>query len=117
VKHRFLSKDDVHSHFRMAAFAQGSYSRHYLQYDEIDLNADMSGFQAGLIATQLKNKFAASAAVSFIKAIDNKRLHPEHFVKQIKPLIIRCQQDICFYQKSIKVLSSLILIFILSFWG
>ena len=84
VKHRFLSKDDVHSHFRMAAFAQGSYSRHYLQYDEIDLNADMSGFQAGLIATQLKNKFAASAAVSFIKAIDNKRLHPEHFVKPNK---------------------------------
>ncbi|MFN2437602.1 MAG: hypothetical protein ABR503_00275, partial [Chitinophagaceae bacterium] len=81
IKHRFLSKDDVHSHFRMAAFAQGSYSRHYLQYDEIDLNADISGFQAGLIATQLKNKFAGSASFSFIKAIDNKAIHPEHFVK------------------------------------
>ncbi len=84
VKHRFLSKDDVHSHFRMAAFAQASFSRHYLQYDEIDLNGDISGFQAGLIATQLKNKFAASASASFIKAVDNKSIPSEHFTKTNK---------------------------------
>ena len=84
AKHRFYSKDNIHSHFRMAAFGQASYSRHYLQYDEIDLNADISGFQAGLIATQLKNKFAASATASFIKAIDNKSLHPEHPIQANK---------------------------------
>src|SRR6187549_2041463 len=57
AKYRFLSNDDVHKHFRMAAFATG----------------DHSGVQGGLIATQLWNKFALSGTASIIEVLDEKR--------------------------------------------
>ncbi len=53
AKYRFLSIDDVHKHFRMAAFGAASYSRNHLDHNEINLMGDQSGVQAGLIATQL----------------------------------------------------------------
>ena len=56
AKYRFLSNDDVHKHFRMAAFATVAYSRNHLQHNELNLMGDHSGVQAGLIATQLWNK-------------------------------------------------------------
>ncbi len=64
-KYRFLSKDEVHQHFRMAAFGELGYSRNPYFFDEISLQGERNGAQLGLIATQLVNKFAASATVSY----------------------------------------------------
>jgi hypothetical protein len=66
-KYRFLSNDGVHRHFRMAAFGEMAYSRNPMMFDEVSLQGDISGVQAGLIATQLSNKLAVSATTSMIK--------------------------------------------------
>ena len=60
AKYRFLSHDDIHTHFRMAAFAEGSRTKAPFHYDEITLMGDKSGVGAGIIATQLWNKLALS---------------------------------------------------------
>lgn len=73
AKYRFLSKDDVHKHFRMAAFAAASYSRNHLQHNELNLMGDHSGVQVGVIATQLWNKLAVSGTVSETELFDKKR--------------------------------------------
>ena len=73
AKYRFLSNDDVHKHFRMAAFATAAYSRNHLQHNELNLMGDHSGVQAGLIATQLWNKLALSGTASIIEVLDEKR--------------------------------------------
>jgi hypothetical protein len=75
VKYRFLSIDDVHKHFRMAAFGEGSHSRNELMFDEISLDGDQSGIQAGLIATQLWNKLALSSTLSLIQVTSKKPKH------------------------------------------
>jgi hypothetical protein len=65
-KYRFYSADEMHRHFRMAIFAEGSYSRNkMLMYQELSLQGDISGVQGGLIATQLVNKAAVSATASY----------------------------------------------------
>jgi hypothetical protein len=73
AKYRFLSNDDIHKHFRMAAFATAAYSRNHLQHNELNLMGDHSGVQAGLIATQLWNKLALSGTASIIEVLDEKR--------------------------------------------
>ncbi len=73
AKYRFLSKDEVHKHFRMAVFAAGAYSRNHLDHNELNLYGDHNGVQAGLIATQLWNKIAVSGTVSIIEVFDEKR--------------------------------------------
>lgn len=73
AKYRFLSNDDVHKHFRMAAFATAAYSRNHLQHNELNLMGDHSGVQVGLIATQLWNKLAVSATISETEVFDRKR--------------------------------------------
>ena len=72
-KYRFLSNDDVHKHFRMAAFGEITKSRNEYHYDEVSIQGDRSGVQLGVIATQLINKFAASATVSHTQAFDPSR--------------------------------------------
>jgi len=72
-KYRFLSKDELHSHFRMAAFVDGSYTRSPFHYEEITLQGDRSGVQLGLIATQLWNKLAISGIVSHTQVLDESR--------------------------------------------
>jgi hypothetical protein len=76
AKYRFLSKDDVHKHFRMAAFATGAWSNNELVYQELNLDGDNSGFQLGLVATQLIHKFAASAGVSYVTQLETKSKLP-----------------------------------------
>jgi len=73
TKYRFLSNDDVHKHFRMAAFATAAYSRNHLQHNELNLMGDHSGVQVGVIATQLWNKLAVSGTASIIEVFDEKR--------------------------------------------
>jgi len=73
AKWRFYSQDEVHRHFRMAAFLQGSYSRNEPYYDELSLEGDQSGLQYGIIATQLVNKLAVSATVSNVQVLQSER--------------------------------------------
>jgi hypothetical protein len=72
-KYRFISNDELHSHFRMAAFADGSYTRSPFHYEEISLQGDRSGLQLGIIATQLWNKLALSGTLSHIQVLDESR--------------------------------------------
>jgi hypothetical protein len=97
AKYRFLSRDDIHKHFRMAAFGKvsvidnpytethtekhqqpdgsGGYVEHDLlvshSSEEQNLDGNQSGWQAGIVATQLVNKFAVSGSVSSISRWDN----------------------------------------------
>lgn len=77
AKYRFLSNDAVHEHFRMAAFALGSYTRNKPLYNELNLLGDYSGVQAGVIATQLVHKFAASGTLSLVEVLDDARWKKE----------------------------------------
>jgi hypothetical protein len=69
-KYRFYSNDELHKHFRAAAFASAAWSKNPLVYQEISLDGDNSGVQVGVIATQLIKKFAASAGVSYIRQLE-----------------------------------------------
>lgn len=97
AKYRFLSNDDVHSHFRMAAFGKMSFidnppvlledhtytidhgngvilEHHETithQNDEIDLDGSNSGFTSGIIATQLVHKLAVSSSVAWAQRWKN----------------------------------------------
>jgi len=73
AKYRFLSKDEIHKHFRMAAFIDASATKAPFHYDEITLMGDKSGIEAGLIATQLWHKFALSGTVSHTQVLDKSR--------------------------------------------
>ncbi|MBC7949230.1 MAG: hypothetical protein H7Y42_15195 [Chitinophagaceae bacterium] len=72
-KYRFLSRDEIHRHFRMAAFADVSYSRVPFHNDEVSLQGDKSGVQAGIIATQLWNRLAVSGTVSHTQVLHTSR--------------------------------------------
>lgn len=65
AKYRFLSNDNLYTHFRMAAFAEVSGSRNDAMYDELSLDGDRGGVQAGLVATQLLHKVALSATLNY----------------------------------------------------
>lgn len=66
AKYRFYSDDAVHRHLRMALFGEASHSRNKKVYDELSLEGDQSGLQAGIIVTQLLNKLAVSSSLSYI---------------------------------------------------
>ena len=72
-KYRFLSNDELHTHFRMAAFADASYTLSPFHYGEISVQGDRSGLQLGLIATQLWNKLAVSGTISHTQVLDKSR--------------------------------------------
>lgn len=71
AKYRFLSNDAVQRHFRMAAFGRISRNKSDIHQEEININGHNSGFEAGVVATQLLRKVALSSSVSFGKASDN----------------------------------------------
>ena len=74
AKWRFFSLDEIHKHFRLAAFGAATYSRNHLDHNEINLSGgDQNGIQAGLIATQLWNKLAVSGTVSINEVLDKER--------------------------------------------
>ena len=79
AKYRFLSIDDIHKHFRMAAFASATFSRNHLDHNEINLQyGDQGGIQAGIIATQLWHKFAISGTASISEVLDEVRSSKQH---------------------------------------
>jgi hypothetical protein len=73
AKYRFLSIDEVHRHFRMAAFAEAATSRNHLDHNDINLSGDQGGVQGGIIATQLINRWAFSATASTIQLLNSAR--------------------------------------------
>ncbi len=70
TKYRFYSNDAPHQHFRAAVYAQGSWSNNPLVYQELNLDGDNSGFQIGIVGTQLVNKFAVSGGVSYVRQLE-----------------------------------------------
>jgi hypothetical protein len=73
AKYRFLSKDELHKHFRMAVFAEASTTRAPFHYDEITLMGDKSGVELGVIATQLWHKLALSGTVAHTQVLHESR--------------------------------------------
>ncbi len=97
AKYRFFSNDDIHSHFRMAAYGQvslidnptiltftdkhtipdgnGGFITHDLVFNhvinEIDLDGTNSGFETGIIATKLINKLAVSGSLGYKYRLNN----------------------------------------------
>lgn len=74
AKYRFLTEDGVHRHFRMAAFARAtrvnnpdSLKGASFRSDEIDLAGNNSGYQAGVVATQLLHKLALSGSAAYTR--------------------------------------------------
>lgn len=70
AKYRFLSLDDAHSHFRAAAYGRISTSKRPTFTEDINLEGDNSGWQGGLIFTQLLHKLALSATLGYSQAFD-----------------------------------------------
>jgi hypothetical protein len=60
AKYRFISMDGLHSHFRVAAYAEGAYLKQAHDEAEPNLIGDTKGAGGGLIITCLKNHFAIS---------------------------------------------------------
>lgn len=73
LKYRFLSIDDIHKHFRAAAFLETSWSRNDPYYDEISFDGDQSGVRAGLVLTQLLHKLAVSTTLSVSEVLHEQR--------------------------------------------
>jgi len=65
AKYRFLSLDNAQSHFRAAAYARISTSKRKFPSNDINLEGDNSGWQGGIVATQLIHKLALSATVGY----------------------------------------------------
>jgi hypothetical protein len=82
AKYRFLSNDELHKHFRMAAFLNASHTNSPFHYDELNLMGDKTGGEAGLIATQLWNKLAISGIVSNIQLLDSSRFNDIVYVPE-----------------------------------
>lgn len=92
AKYRFLSNDDMHKHFRMAAFGKiaASNNPYFINHQvisgtpgethtetvklttqELNLEGNHSGVQYGVIATQLVNKTAISLSASSVHKMNN----------------------------------------------
>ncbi len=73
TKYRFLSNDNVHRHFRMAAFGRYSYNISPIHMQEINLYMHNSGYEVGTVATQLFHKTAINGTVSLQRAITTNK--------------------------------------------
>lgn len=76
TKYRFLSSDDLNSHFRMAVYGRYSFNNSDIHQEQIEIMGHNSGYEAGLIATKLIHKVAISTSISYEKAIDNGTKNP-----------------------------------------
>jgi hypothetical protein len=67
VKYRILSIDDVKKHFRAALYGRISTSKRPIYTQDINLEGDNSGWQGGVIFTQLLHKLALSSTFGYSK--------------------------------------------------
>lgn len=70
-KYRFFTRDALHRHFRMAAYGRVSLNNADIHQDEIMINGHNSGYEGGLIFTQLLHKQALSLTVGYVHATNN----------------------------------------------
>lgn len=82
VKRRFYSVDNIHSHFRMAAYGRYSFNSSDIHQEAVDLNGHNSGIEMGMIATQLLHKVAISGSVSYIQGTEN--VGEKFYTKEVK---------------------------------
>ena len=75
AKYRFYTSDQVHRHFRLAAFGRISANNADIHQQEIEINGHNTGFEAGIIATQLLHKTALSLSASYEQVRDNFNSH------------------------------------------
>ena len=71
AKYRFFSRDKVYKHYRMAVFARASTNNGHIHQEEIATNGHNTGYQSGLIGTQLLHKTALSVTAYYERALDN----------------------------------------------
>lgn len=71
AKYRVYSQDKVFRHFRMAVFSRASISSSTIKQEEINTFGQNSGYQLGVISTQLLHKTALSGTVYFEHAYNN----------------------------------------------
>ena len=72
AKYRFFSVDDLHSHLRLAAYGRISTSNAEIHQEDIETMGMNSGYEIGAVATQLINKTALSASISYERAFNNQ---------------------------------------------
>ena len=72
AKYRFFSADDLHSHFRTAAFGRYSINNADIHMEELETMGHNTGYETGIVATQLIKKVAISTSLSYERALDNK---------------------------------------------
>ena len=77
-KYRFFSNDDIHKHFRMAAFGDVALTNNPYLYNEVNLEGDNDGAQVGLIATQLISKVAISGTAAYTRVFNGNSAAHEH---------------------------------------
>lgn len=75
AKYRFFSRDQVYQHIRFAAFIRISANNTEIHQEEIETNGHNSGYEMGIIATQLLHKQAISTTISYEKAYGNAGGH------------------------------------------
>ena len=73
AKYRFYSRDMLQKHFRMAAFGRVSTNNSDIHQEELNVYGHNTGFETGIVATQLLRKVALSSSVSYVKVTDNGR--------------------------------------------
>ena len=71
AKYRWLTIEDVHRHFRIASFGRYSFNNSDIHQEEIETVGHNSGYEIGMIATQLIHKYAFNSTVSFEQAQNN----------------------------------------------
>lgn len=76
TKYRFFSLDEIHSHFRIAAFGRFSINKSDIHQEMIETMGHNSGYEAGLIFTKLIKRVAVSSSFSYERALDNEPNNP-----------------------------------------
>ena len=71
AKYKFINNDVVQKHFRVATYGRYSFNNADIHQEEINLVGHNSGYEIGLVATQLLHKVAISASTSYMQAANN----------------------------------------------
>lgn len=69
AKYRFLSLDGSQSHSRAALYGRISSSKRNVDIEDVNLEGDNSGWQGGVVFTQLLHKLALSATFGYSETI------------------------------------------------